>query len=362
MALGFSAVAVLLRFVRRLDLGEATRQPLFLPLAAFAWLLSPQLLVISRFPVEGTLMPLLMALHLVCAHAFIRDPNPRTAILDGALVGSSVYVYHALKIVPLVHLLVLGLVAIARLRRERRFAVSFALLAAAAVLVMTPFLRDLFGAGRSLARFHAVGGHVSAASMARLFFLHFNPVFLFVEGDANLRHHYGRFGELNIILLPFLVAGFVECFQRARRGDVFALYLLILVPACFVPATVSAEGVPHALRSYAAVIPIYLLSAYGYALLFRRARAWEHRGVAIAAAALLVLVGVVEGVVGAVHYQREYLADSKDAWIGNEWIANARKDRADVPLTAHDIMSTFKRFYLVSDERDYRYCGVARAK
>jgi hypothetical protein len=344
--------------VRRGDFDATTRHPLFAAVAATVWLLSPQLLVIARFAVECTLMPLMMALQLVCVWQLIRKPGPRIALVDGVVVGLSVYVYHPLKIVPIVHFAVLSVAALVRWRSQPRLARAVALAGIVAALVMLPFLRDLFGAGHSLARFRLVNGHVDLRSLVPLYFAHFNPLFLFFHGDANLRHHYGIFGELNILMLPFALAGMVECAKRAWQHDLFALYLLVLVPACFLPAAVSDDGVPHALRSSAAVIPLFLLSVYGWTLWCRVLEGLKWRRAAQAATVVLVLCGLAQAIVGVAHYQSHYYRQSRMFWIDDAELARRHAANQKPPLTQHNGQSAFMRFFLVAEQHDYRYCAA----
>jgi 4-amino-4-deoxy-L-arabinose transferase-like glycosyltransferase len=357
MLLGLAAVAVLVALARREDFGAPTRDPLFAALLAFVCLLSPWILVIARFPVEVTLVPLVAALQLACAHSLLRRPTLRWAVLDGLAVGIGVYVYHPLKIVPLVHFAFVGIAALVRLRRDRSLALAGAVALAVALVVMAPFIADLLsGSGQSLARFHAVGGQIGPASLVRLFFLHFNPVFLFFRGDANLRHHYGGpFGMLNILFLPLAIAGVVECVARARRGDLFACYLPLLVLACFVPASVTDDGAPHALRTSLAFMPIALLSVYGAVALWR----WRLRlrpRVAAAIAAALVVVALGQAVAGVVRYQTVYPRRSAKYWYGYDYLQRLRVAPDKVPVGAHNVSNVFSRLFLVADHHDLRYC------
>ncbi len=353
MLLGLAGVCVLIALARRRDFGPPTRDPLFAAVAGFVCLLSPWILVIARFPVEVTLVPLVSALQLVCAHSLLRRPTLRWALLDGLAVGIGVYVYHPLKIVPLVHFAFVGIAALLRIRRDRSLAISAVVALLVALVVMAPFIADLFGSRTSLARFHGVGAHFAPAFILRLFFRHFSPDFLFLHGDANLRHHYGGpFGMLNVIFLPLGIAGVVECARRARRGDLFACYLPLLMLACFLPASVTDDGAPHAVRSSIAFMPTALLSVYGLVAVWRiRSR------VAAIAVAALVAVALVQAIAGVVRYQTVYRRTSEGAWPSYDYIEGLRRQPGDVPLDAHNAGTVFSRLFLVIDHHDLRYCG-----
>ncbi len=354
MALGFLAVAVLLWLVARLDFGDVTRNPLFVAVAAFVCLLSPWLLVISRFPVECTLVPLIVILQLACTYFMLRTGSLRWAILDGVTIGLGAYVYHSLKIIPPVHFAVLGLVALVQLRRQRRPLVAIAVAAATCALVLVPLALDLLGARHSMARYAGVSGHFSLDSLLRLFFLHFNPRFFFFRGDANLRHHYQFLGELNLVFLVLWPAGIIDCILRARRGDVFPGYLLLITIACFIPASLSDDGPPHALRSSAALMPMLLTSAYGFS------RLWPFIQRAFAAqiiAALVIALALTQGIFGVIHYQTTYDQMSARYWRDEQRLANIRANPHDIPTTNHNDNTIFERLYRVTDRKEYRYCG-----
>jgi hypothetical protein len=355
MALGLLAFVVWLRLARAPDFAPATRSPWFAPAAAWLCLLSPWLMVIARFAVECTMVPLVAAAQLYAAYQLLRSRRLGWAIADGALVGFGVYVYHPLKIIPLAHFAILGLMALWQARRDRALLGRVAVAAVAATVVMVPFLLDLAGERHSMARFRIVRGQSDPLVMLRLFAAHVDPRFWFLSGDANPRHHFRDGGELNFVFLPLIVAGIVECVRRARRGDGFALYVVALVPLCFVPASLSDDGVPHALRSNVALVPLWTLALYGWTL---SARAIAGRPRLLGAVAALVLaLGLGQALVGAVRYQTVYPARAAYAWASHPWVEHVRAHPPDVPVTEHSGHTIFARFYRVADSHEYRYCG-----
>ncbi|HEX4460043.1 MAG TPA: hypothetical protein VIA18_18825 [Polyangia bacterium] len=354
MLLGCLAVAVLLWLVTRLDFGDVTRSPLFIAVAAFVCLLSPWILVIARFPVECTLVPLIVIVQLACTYFMLRTRSLRWAILDGFTIGLGAYVYHSLKIVPPVHFATLGLVALVQARRQRRSLVAIAVAAATCALVLVPLALDLFGDRHSMARYAGVSGHFSLGSLVHLFFLHFNPRFFFFRGDANLRHHYQFLGELNLIFLILWPAGIIDCILRARRGEVFPGYLLLLTLACFIPASLSDDGPPHALRSSAALMPMLLTSAYGFS------RLWPYVTRSLSAqiaTALIVALALTQAIYGVVHYQTVYPTMAARYWRDPQRLAGMRANPRPVPTTNHFDNTIFDRLYRVTDRKEYRYCG-----
>jgi len=105
---------------------------------------------------------------------------------------------------------------------------------------------------------------------------HLSFNFLFVSGDANLRHGTGEDGLFPLLLiLPFL-AGWYSSFKSNWR--VFSL-LLIWWLIALLPASVP-ETTPHALRSLNALIPLAIIIGWGMLqisdLIFKKF-AWEKK-------------------------------------------------------------------------------------
>jgi hypothetical protein len=93
---------------------------------------------------------------------------------------------------------------------------------------------------------------------------HFNPEFLFISGDENLRHSTGFTGQLYIIQLPLLIIGISFAVKRRQVWLVPVVIWLVLAP---VPAALT-KAVPHALRALPMVVPLAILSGYGLYVIF----------------------------------------------------------------------------------------------
>ena len=86
-----------------------------------------------------------------------------------------------------------------------------------------------------------------------------SPDFLFLHGDANLRHNTGYTGMLPAIAAPLLLLGLVWCVRHRREAlPKFVLLCLILGPAA--AAAINNYGLPHSLRA-ADMLPFWLLVA-----------------------------------------------------------------------------------------------------
>lgn len=170
---------------------------------------------------------------------------------------------------------------------------------------------------------------------------HLDPNFLFVQGDANLRHGTGEHGLFLIILLPCLVIGLFALFQFDK-----ALLAAILIwwLAALLPASVPTDT-PHALRSLNALVPISLLIAFGLARLllwFKAQRRW------FVITGFLVMGSCVGLSFGEFwyYYLHYYQYESAYSW------QDSYKQLADVVLTHHHEVRTVwitpfeNRFYL----------------
>lgn len=89
--------------------------------------------------------------------------------------------------------------------------------------------------------------------------VHFDPRFLFISGDMNLRHGTTKIGLLLLSMLPFFVIGWIRLIQKR-----FWVGLLLFGTwiASIIPAAIPME-VPHALRSLSATLVFPLVIAYG---------------------------------------------------------------------------------------------------
>lgn len=90
--------------------------------------------------------------------------------------------------------------------------------------------------------------------------LHLSPSFLFINGDANLRHNTLVFGQVHWYLAPLLISGTIQAFKRRSRIDVILLVWFFCFP---IASACTRESIPHALRSVYAVPVIQLMSVNG---------------------------------------------------------------------------------------------------
>src|SRR3989344_4866177 len=99
-----------------------------------------------------------------------------------------------------------------------------------------------------------------AKTYASNYFSHFNLNFLFLEGDGELRHHVRNVGLLFLFQLPLLIYGLYRFFQKIDKGKLFIISWLLIAPL----GAIAGAEVPHAIRSYSMVIPLTIITSFGF--------------------------------------------------------------------------------------------------
>lgn len=126
------------------------------------------------------------------------------------------------------------------------------------------------------------------ATLIRHIAAHLNPNYLFLSGDANLRHSTGAHGLFLLIFIFFLPWGMITLWQNQR-------YLLWFLGCwwlvALIPASVPLEGVPHALRTLNALVPASMIIAAGLTALLTHPQAKNFIYVGIFIGGLLVNLG-----------------------------------------------------------------------
>lgn len=109
---------------------------------------------------------------------------------------------------------------------------------------------------------------VGTLRFVRNYLLHFDPMFLFWHGDGNLRHGVGSFGQLSWLDAFAWIVGLATLFLMRKSiwpNRTLAIIAVVGVLAGVMPAALSNEGIPHALRAngvwpFAALLGAWLLS------------------------------------------------------------------------------------------------------
>lgn len=105
------------------------------------------------------------------------------------------------------------------------------------------------------ARLQAVAA--SKSEIIKNYFSHFNPAFLFLQGDKNLRSQQANFGQLFPMEAALLIIGLIYIGRKPK--NILPLMLILIAP---IPAAITRES-PHALRAISMIPFISIISAYG---------------------------------------------------------------------------------------------------
>lgn len=239
-------------------------------ISAFLLAVSPWHLQFSRIAFRAILAPFFITLGLFFLLKGLKKPN--FFIVAALTLGLSLYTYHIIKLfLPLMIILFFlfyhkKLITLFKNNMETK---KIAILSSIIFLILAIpiYYLSFFGGGNQ--RLNEVS--VFNAKNPLFGFLwsfseHLSPDFLFINGDANLRHSLPNFGQLLLILLPFilLALGFF-IYKRDKRG----FLLISLFIAGLIPASLTIEGIPHAIRSISAEPFLIIIAAFGIYLFYK---------------------------------------------------------------------------------------------
>ncbi|HRK06842.1 MAG TPA: hypothetical protein PLZ57_03645 [Pseudobdellovibrionaceae bacterium] len=111
---------------------------------------------------------------------------------------------------------------------------------------------------------------------------HFDPRFLLFRGDENLRHSTGFGGLLQPAELISVMALLVFSARRWPRPE---MRILLLIVVGFIPAALTWEGLPHALRGLMAAPAFLLAAVLGAELIVEK---WSAHRIGLIALSLMI--------------------------------------------------------------------------
>lgn len=129
------------------------------------------------------------------------------------------------------------------------------------------------------------------------------------EGDHNYRHNLGGLPMLNAFVGILFVLGILICLRRIR--DIRYFSLLSIFAVMLLPALLTAEGMPHGLRSIGVIPVVYIFAAIGFTELLSRWRGVFPKNPAAISIAIIILLGL-SGMAAIYDYQRYFIA-----WANN---------------------------------------------
>ena len=248
----FSLGVVILTYLLAKRLSEDEKVGLF---ASFFIVISPWFFIFSRTGYEATAG---LMFYLLGILIFLQKINGMFFLLSVLSFILSAYSYNSFRIISPLTLLVLVLVNkdnVSQLMRKSTLwiIVSFTV----SLLAVWPIWK-LYVYDAGISRFQTIG-ELSTSAVVRNYLSHFDPYFLFIEGDNNLRHQQPNFGQLYLPELIPTIAGLIYVLRSKLRYRWLPVVLIFLAP---IPAAITKES-PHALRSLSIVPFIHIISAMG---------------------------------------------------------------------------------------------------
>ncbi len=247
--------------------------------AAFFLTFLPWHIVFSRWANQGIMVPLFLCLSTgFMGRSLLRDsenPNQQKTILGkpyaGILLGFiflglSLYIYDINKVfVPLFILTILISHRKEVMRNPKHWVVSIAVF----ILISLPIaVYTVINSSQSQSRFNRISLLEQGYGLLKtiLVFIsnwltHFSPAYLFISGDANPRHGLPLTGILLLATAPFLIMGLIQLMKiRKTPWGQLIIGWLIIYP---IAASLTIEGIPHALRTITGIPVICIICALG---------------------------------------------------------------------------------------------------
>lgn len=345
--------------------------------------LSPWSILFSRTGFEGHLAQMYLAASVYCLIAANRHYSPKLSSLGWLLLGSllaglSSWTYFSVRFVYPIILISLTIYFAYRQKNWHSLLIKNLLIGFSIFTVMmfamtqanfyreytqlrlnTPSILNDVTLPEMINQQRASAGN---SLMAKLFFnqynyrftsllkniaSHFNPNYLFVHGDNNLRHSTNVHGLFLLIFCPFLLWGIINL---SKKNLPLLLLLTVWWLAALIPASVPLTGVPHALRSINALVPASLLIAIGLG------QFWGWRKNHFVLINLKLLVGLLM-LLSICHfswyYHHVYHQLSHNAWQADQWYLGkllALRGQQYERLYTYDTGNIFFLWYFIQPE------------
>lgn len=233
-------------------------------LSSFFISISPWFFIFSRTGYEATAG---LMFYMLGVYLFLRCNKGFWYILFSTISFIlSVYSYNSFRVVVPLTLLVLFIWNIKNFKIILRKGILPLLLSATILIISIIPIYRVYVYDSGASRLQAVSA--TNSSFIKNYFSHFNPDFLFLSGDKNLRSQQSGFGQLHLPELILLPLGFWYLIRSKFRSRWLPLMLLLLGP---IPAAVTRES-PHALRTLSMIPFLAMISASGVIKLQQRVK------------------------------------------------------------------------------------------
>lgn len=236
-------------------------------IAALLLAVTPWAVTISRDGFRASMVPLVIPLTLWLYTKALQQRKTGWYIAAGASLGIGFYTYIAFRLFPAAIVLALLFALIWRRHLLRAWLPGLVTSLLATAIVLVPL--GLYG----LHHPDDLVGRTNGVSFTNPDLNHGHPIqtlgsnivktalmFNF-HGDENYRQNLGGQPELNIFVGVMFVLGIFICCTRLKRLRYFGVLVVFLV--MLLPEVLTAEGIPHALRSIGAMPEALVLAAIG---------------------------------------------------------------------------------------------------
>lgn len=228
-------------------------------LASFILTLSPWFFIFSRTGYEATAG---LFFFLLGTYLFLLADKSKYFLL-AAVIGfiASLYSYNSFRIIVPIWFIPLSIYRyrdLVKLKNEWIFIFVSGLIFVSSLIPIYRLYK--FDAGGARFAQVEVSGKLA---FVKNYFSHFDPKFLFINGDSNPRSQIPGHGQLYWFEIPLILAGLVAIFKSKKAIYYLPLITLLIAP---IPAALTKES-PHALRSLLAAPSFAIITALGIMIL-----------------------------------------------------------------------------------------------
>ncbi len=271
-------------------------------MAALLLAISPWHLLFSRWANQGILMTLFIPLALWATWKCLKESadNRMTLLgwvgLSGILWGISWNTYAPARLFIPLFMASIFMIQIGFSETKGADSLRLFLSGLVSLIAAGPFVLDIlmnWEETQTRLEFLTGGQSFSFGLFMKNYFAHWNPMYLILNGDANPRHHILGQGQLSwteVVLWCFSIVGLIKT-RGTWRGWLIAWF--ILAP---IPAAITNEGLPHALRTLM-IVPAFALSGgIGLAwFAYKMAKQFSRRTAAVILSLLILSQSVFTG-------------------------------------------------------------------
>jgi len=264
----FGLLAIIAVYLLAFEFFEDKRVGLF---SAFFMAIIPWHIHYSRVGWEpAALLPFLLFSTFFLIHGINKNKKFLVALAFG-LFTLTIYTYQAAPLYSFLFLFTIVLVNYQYFMREKKLFLASIVIS---LILVVPYILTVINEPMMYQRAKAISTFSSGINSETLtifirnYTSHFNPAFLFISGDPNLRHGAGV-GTIYWIMLPLILIGIIELIKSdyiSRRYKIFIVVWILIFP---LGGSLTNDGVPHATRTLIGAPLLCILSGLGFSAIFK---------------------------------------------------------------------------------------------